>query len=58
MVNQALKKTKEIIPPRRNPVLGGIIAVIKGISGIATEIGYALAIMLVAFFICILVTSL
>jgi hypothetical protein len=34
-----------------------IIAITQGIIGIATEIGYALAIMLVAFFICVLATS-
>ncbi|MGD9014949.1 MAG: hypothetical protein PVI33_02850 [Candidatus Omnitrophota bacterium] len=34
-----------------------IVGIFQGIIGIATEIGYALAIMLVAFFICILVTS-
>ena len=41
-----IKKTKQII-----------FVIIKGILGIATEIGYALAIMSVAFFICILLTS-
>ncbi len=34
-----------------------IIAIIRGILGIATEMGYALAIMLAAFFICVLVAS-
>jgi len=33
------------------------IAISRGISGIATEIGYALAIMLAAFFIGVLLTS-
>jgi len=46
MINQILKKIKEIT-----------IIIIKGILGIAAEIGYALAIMLMAFFICILITS-
>jgi hypothetical protein len=35
-----------------------IIAIFRGLSGIATEIGYALALMLAGFFICILATSL
>jgi hypothetical protein len=34
-----------------------IAAIIKGILGIATEIGFALSIMLVAFFICVVLTS-
>jgi len=33
------------------------IAISRGISGIATEIGYALTIMLAAFFISFLLTS-
>jgi len=31
------------------------IAILRGITGIATEIAYAVTIMLVAFFICILI---
>ncbi|MFC1657789.1 hypothetical protein ACFL1D_00185 [Candidatus Omnitrophota bacterium] len=34
-----------------------IIAIIQGIFGIVTEIGYAFTIMLAAFVICILATS-
>jgi hypothetical protein len=45
-MNDWIKQAKQII-----------FAIIKGISGIAVEIGYALVIMLAAFFISVLITS-
>jgi hypothetical protein len=46
MKSQALEKIKKVT-----------IAIFKGILGIATEIGYALAIMAAAFFISFVLTS-
>ncbi|MFH1577487.1 MAG: hypothetical protein ABIC18_00235 [Candidatus Omnitrophota bacterium] len=46
MIKLVLEKIKEIA-----------IAIAKGFLGIVTELGYALAIMAAAFFICVLLTS-